>query len=110
MMDTIIYRKVDKLVAGHVFPRKTAEQTEHAVTVEIGNVCQSELGGIPSDYDTIEVEQALKPGFEAVINDANQVEFIEDPRVLAQQQVRESANSKLVALCFTDEEIEALRG
>ena len=109
-MDTIIYRKVDKLVAGHVFPRKTAEQTEHAVTVEIGNVCQSELGGMPSDYDTIEVEQALKPGFEAVINEENQVEFIEDPRVLARNQVKDSTNAKLMALGFTDEEIEALRG
>ena len=109
-MDTVVYRKSDKLVAGLVFARRTPEQDSHAITVKIDSICNSELGGIPSDYDTIEVEQALKPGFEAVINEANQVEFIEDSIAVAQQQAKESANSKLVALGFTDEEIEALRG
>ena len=106
-MDTIIYRKSDNLVAGHVFPRRTSEQTVRAITVEINNLCNSELGGIPSDYDTIEVEQAFKPGLEAIINEENQVEFIEDPVVAARNQAKISADAKLSALGFTDEEIKA---
>jgi hypothetical protein len=108
-MDTIIYRKSDNLVAGHVFSRRTTEQSEEALAVKINSICNSELGGIPDDYATIEIEQALRPGLEAIVNGANQVQFIEDPRVAAQNEVKASVNAKLAALGFTDEEIEAFR-
>ena len=40
----------------------------------------------------------------------NPVPVIEHPRLIARNQAKKSANAKLVALGFTDDEIEAFRG
>lgn len=74
-MDTIIYRKGDNLIAGYSFPRRSPEQTEEAVAVEIENICQSELGGVPDSYATVEVERALRPGHLTVVNPDGSVSF-----------------------------------
>ncbi len=66
-MDTIIFRKSDKLIAGKVFPRRTEAQTQEAILVEISNILQSELGGIASDYATVESARAPR-GFQVIVN------------------------------------------
>lgn len=106
-MDTIIYRKSDKLIAGYVFPRRTEQQTREAVIVEVNNIVNSELGGIPEDYATLEVPQSHKPGKITTINQAGGVVFIDDPAIAKKQAARASAAAKLRALGLTQEELKA---
>mgnify|MGYP003652108856 CR=1 FL=1 len=56
-MDTIIYRKSDKVLAAVVHPRRTPEATQNAVNVELQNVLMSDLGGIENNYSMIEVAE-----------------------------------------------------
>jgi hypothetical protein len=62
-LDIIIYRKSDALIAGYTFPRRTSGQTQSAVALEIYNICQSELGGVPDDYAQVQLEQSQQSGF-----------------------------------------------
>ena len=57
----VIYRKIDKLIAGHVYPRGSATATTAAIAVELTNVINSELGGVVRDYGVIEVPEEELP-------------------------------------------------
>jgi hypothetical protein len=109
-MDTIIYRKSDRLVAGISHRRRTPTQETAAVAAEIRNVCASELGGVAGDYGTVKVAQAIVPDMDIVVNQDGSVTWVDNPAVVAQRQNKESARIKLKALGLTDEEITALRG
>lgn len=71
----IIYRKSDRLIAGQVHPRRTPEASEHAVRVEIENICMSDLAGTPDDYATVEVSQAQMAGYQASVSPEGEVTF-----------------------------------
>ena len=53
----VIYRKRDKLIAGHVYPRKSEDATNAAIAEELTNVVNSELGGSHNDYGLLEVAE-----------------------------------------------------
>lgn len=101
----LLYRKTDRAIVGHVFPRRTEKDDIRALSVELENILNSELGGKAGDYDYLEVpESVLAPGLELQINEDLQVVTRE-----SQQTVdRRSAINKLRALGLTDAEISAI--
>jgi hypothetical protein len=85
-METIIYRKVDKLVVGHSFPRKTAEQTENAVVAEIISITNSELGGEYDDYAYIETESIDLTKDITILDDLT-IEYSDPPAIVAKREL-----------------------
>ena len=78
-MDTIVFHKTTRRIASYVYPRRTAAATATAVRTEVDNVCKSELGGIASDYATVEVPESRKPGMTTIINPDGTVGFVPIP-------------------------------
>lgn len=74
-MDTLIYQKGTRIIAGSVSHRKTEAQTRVAIADWVTGICQSELGGTPDDYVAVEVEQAAVPGMIPSINGDGTVAF-----------------------------------
>ena len=93
-MFSIIYRKSDRLIAGHVYPRRTPEASELAVRVEITNICNGELGGSPNDYAAVENSQVMMPGHEASITTEGAVTFT--PLPASTESVQRSRISELL--------------
>jgi len=109
-MDTVIYRKADRLIAAYVYPRRTNAQTQEAVTTEINNVCQSELGGVATDYAIIQVEHARQPGFQTVISKDGTVRFTKLPPTQAQVRIDRIREILTIprSTCTTDQRAELL--
>jgi hypothetical protein len=105
-MITIFYRKTDRLVVGYAYPRKTEQQTREAVAVEASNIVQSELGGVPSDYAT--VEAIIPPGMQPVINLDNTVSF--EPKTLHTKAARLKALKDIAPADWTLDEMRELLG
>ena len=98
-----VFRKSDGVI---LYQSYTSEQAENEWTV-----CLRAEGGIADDYIRIVADIDIPSGYIATLNDAQDTVIpIEDPKLVARKQVKESANAKLATLGFTDEEIEALRG
>ena len=101
-MTTLIYRKSDKLIVGTSTPPQP-------VGVEIQNVLNSELGGDINDYGA--VEASVKADDEIwVVSEDGSVSSVANPVTVTRKSAQASAQTKLQALGFTDEEIEVLRG
>lgn len=105
-MITLIYRKSDRLLVGTSHKRRSAEQTAQAVITEIGNICVSELGGVPDDYSTVETNDMPRAGFEHVIGEGGAVSE-KRMKTTAAGAALERKTAKLLALGFTQEEIDA---
>jgi hypothetical protein len=105
-METLIYRISDGLGVGRATQRKTATQTQNAVIAEIANICNSELGGTPADYGTLEIDRALKSGVETYVSEGV-VEYRPVP-LTPIEQARENGLAKLYAIAgLTQDEIDA---
>lgn len=104
----VIFRESDKAVVGYSHDRRTQAQCEEALTVEIQNICQSELGGAPADYAWVEIDGKAS-GMVPVINDDSTVTWVTDPQVLKLEADRASAHRKLRALGLSDDEIQAFK-
>mgnify|MGYP003137277958 CR=1 FL=1 len=77
--------------------------------MEIQNVLNSELGGDINDYGA--VEASVKADDEIwVVSEDGSVSSVANPVTVTRKSAQASAQMKLQALGFTDEEIEALRG
>ena len=100
----IIYKKSDRLIVGSVFPRKDEGSTNLALSVELENILNSELGGKAEDYSFLDVDDIHRTGQDAEINDNLQVIFKPSQRSVN----RQSAVSKLKKLGLTDSEIQAI--
>ena len=85
-MQTIIYRKSDKLIAGIVHERRTSELTTAAVASELSSVLASELAGVSG----------------------GSVTWVDNPAIVAKRENKASAQAKLKALGLTDDEVAAL--
>ena len=107
-MQTIIYRKSDKLIVGIAHERRTSELTIAAVASELSSILASELAGISEDYGTVEVEQATFAGKNTVVNSDGSVTWVDTPAIVAKRKNKASAQAKLKALGLTDEEVAAL--
>ena len=107
----IIYRKRDNLIAGHVYPRRTDAAQTLALSTEIQNIVNSELGGSESDYSYIKSDSSnfVKDGFDTVLDADLNVIFIKSEAQEALDTARLSAINKLKALGLTDEEIGAIK-
>ena len=105
-MDTIIYRKADKAIVGMSHSRKTPAQEARAVLTEIDNICASECGGEPTDYATVSVERAHIPGKVPSIGVRGTVTWGDAP-MTERQAAAISKRAKMLALGFTEEEIDA---
>jgi len=103
---TLIYRKRDRLIVGASFPRSTTAQTAEAIIVEIGNICDSELGGVRNDYATVETEGIPPSGFEHVIGEDGTVST-QRKTLTASERAYQRKSKKLLALGLTQEEIDA---
>jgi len=101
MTRTVIYRKADRLIAGYVMP-------PHSVTVEIQNLCVSELGGVPGDYGAVDCPDVPK-GMELIITTDGMPELIPDIASLEKTRVRKVAIDKIKAATgLTDVELFAV--
>jgi len=105
-MITLIYRKSDRLVVGTSHKRRTTEQTAQAVITEIDNICVSELGGVPNDYGTTQVSDPPRTGYEHVIGEGGAVSE-RRAKLTAAEEAFQRKTKKLLALGFTQEEIDA---
>jgi hypothetical protein len=105
-----IYLKSTREIVGIVYRRKTADMVAEAIGVEIDNLTNSELGGVASDYES--VEGATAPdGKVPEINTDLELVFVTDPQIAVratEQANRESGQAKLKALGLTDAEVAAL--
>jgi hypothetical protein len=98
---TVIYRKSDRLIVGYVMP-------PHSVTVEIQNLCVSELGGVPGDYVAVDCPDVPK-GMELIISVDGTPELIPDRVILEKTRVRNAAIAKIKATTgLTDVELFAV--
>ena len=101
-MTTLIYKKSDKMIVGTVAPPQP-------VDLELQSILNSELGGDLDDYGT--VEASVKADDEIwIVSEDGSVSSVANPIIVARKAAQASAQMKLQALGFTDEEIEALRG
>ena len=100
----IIYKKSDRSIVGSVFPRKDESSTNRALSVELENILNSELGGKADDYSVLDADNIYRPGQVAEINENLEIIFKPSPRSVN----RESAVSKLRKLGLTDSEIQAI--
>jgi hypothetical protein len=107
-METIIYRKRDKLVVGHSFPRKTAEKTKNAVISKIIAITNSELGGEYDDYAYIETE-SIDLTKDITIRDDLTIEYSDPPAIVARHEAARTGREKLLLLGLTDDEIDELK-
>tara|TARA_Y100001963_G_scaffold152379_2_gene237092 strand:+ start:59 stop:370 length:312 start_codon:yes stop_codon:yes gene_type:complete len=100
-----IYRKSDQQIVGHVYNRKTPAMVAEAIRVEISNITHSELKGSSSDYAVIEGPEASagsgSRGIPSVVDGKIQFEPI------PVNPAKASRNAKLLALGFTQAEIDA---
>jgi hypothetical protein len=101
----IIYRKRDRAIVGHVFPRRNESEDVKALTVELENILNSDLSGMADDYGYLEVSEAvLTPGLELQITEDLKVISRESQRTIE----RKSALQKLKGLGLTDAEVAAI--
>jgi hypothetical protein len=103
---TLIYRKRDRLIVGASYPRSTTQQTGEAIIAEIGNICNSELGGVRNDYATVETEGMPLTGDEHVIDEDGTVST-QRKTLTASERAYQRKSRKLLALGLTQEEIDA---
>ena len=105
-----IYLKSTRAIVGLVYDRKTSAMTTEAVRVEIVNLTNSELGGVTSDYESVEGATAPE-GKVAEINTDLELAFVTDPQIAVkatEQANRESGRAKLHAAAgLTDAESAA---
>ena len=101
----IIYKITDGLVAGYSYIRRTEEHTISALTVEIDNICNSELGGSPSDYGVIEYNDDIPSNLTPEITEGILAWVTPEPT--ERDLLIASRNKKLAALGLTMEEITA---
>ena len=107
-MEALIYRKLDKIVAGHVYARRTPAQTWKAIKIEIENICNSELGGVAQDYAIVRGLSDCRPGECYKVDKDNSVVVIEHPKAAARRQARESLALKLKNIGLDDTDIGLL--
>ena len=105
-----IYLKSTREIVCIVYRRKTADMVAEAIRVEIDSLTNSELGGVASDYES--VEGATAPdGKVPEINTDLELVFVTDPQIAVratEQANRESGQAKLAALGLTTDEISAI--
>ena len=101
----IIYKITDGLVAGYSHIRRTEADTISALTVEIDNICKSELKGRPSDYGVIEYNDDIPANLTPEITEGILTWVTPEPT--AKELLIESRNKKLQALGLTMDEITA---
>lgn len=106
-METVIYRKSDKLVAGIVPERVGRTTRTKAIMVEIVNILNSELGGQVEDYAVVHYTER-PDGYLPVITSDGSVIF--EPDLVREDRIalRASAVRKLEALGLFPEEIAAI--
>ena len=98
-----IFRKIDSVL---LYKANSEEQYANEKVA-----CLQNEGGAENDYIYITSDIDIPRGYIPTLNEAqNEVIAIENPIRVARRQAQESANAKLVALGFTDDEIEAFRG
>ena len=97
-----IFRKSDKAI---LYITETAEQLANEKAA-----CLSNEGGVDDDYLVVEAAGPIPPGMVPILSDSNAVTFGLTPTIVARNAAQASAQTKLQALGFTDEEIKALRG
>ena len=101
-MTTLIYKKSDKMIVGTATPPQPVDG-------EVQNILNSELGGDINDYGT--VEASVKADDEIwIVSEDGSVSSVANPVTVARKAAEASAQTKLQALGFTDEEIKVLRG
>jgi len=103
----IIYRKSDRLIVGHVFPRRTDSDDIKALTVELQNIINSELGGVADDYGYLDAPgSSLTPG--------RDLRITEDLKLVSHESQytrdRRSALKKLIQLGLTEGEVQTISG
>lgn len=99
-MTTLIYKKSDKMIVGTVTPPQP-------VDLELQSILNSELGGDLDDYGTVEAPPKTSDEIWVVAEDGS-VSSVANPATVARKAAQASAQTKLQALGFTDEEIKAL--
>ena len=97
-----IFRKIDSVLLYRANSEKQYANEKVA--------CLQNEGGAENDYIYLTSDIDIPRGYIPTINEAqNEVIAIENPIRVARRQAHESANAKLTALGFTDEEIKAFR-
>ena len=106
-----IYLKSTRAIVGFVYRRKTADMVAEAIRVEIDSLTNSELGGVASDYES--VEGATAPdGKVPEINTDFELVFVTDPQIAVKAE-RQVLETKLAddSITFTEmKELMRLRG
>jgi len=97
-----IFRKSDKVILYITYTIRQLANEKAA--------CVSNEGGVDDDYLVVEAAGPIPPGMVPTLNDSNEVIFVLTPTIVARNAAQASAQTKLQALGFTDEEIKALRG
>ena len=101
----IIYRKKDRLIAGYVFARRDEKADNVALSVELENVLNSELGGKAEDYGFIVCQDDL-------LRSDHFIELDTDLKPVLHESLhskhRRAAIQKLTKLGLTEAEIRSL--
>lgn len=100
----IIYKKSDRSIVGSVFPRRDERSTHIALSVELENILNSQLGGNADDYAYIEGDELTRRDQIAEIDENLDLVFKPSQRSIE----RKRAVTKLKKLGLTDSEIEAI--
>jgi hypothetical protein len=104
----VIYRKSDRLIVGTVANRRSDDANRTALTTEINNIINSELGGRASDYRSIETNNQLITGNIWQVNEDLDLVQVRNPKAIERENQLNSAVSKLTALGLTSDEVAAL--
>ena len=106
----VIYRKRDRLIVGHVYPRKLPGAATAALSLEIQNIVNSELGGSVSDYSyiTCDANNFVQDGYDTILDDDLKVQYVRSNAQTVKDNAKSSVIVKLKTLGLTDDEIEVI--
>ena len=82
----LIYRKIDRLVVGTVTDRRTESATSTALSVELQNIINSELGGSAVDYAHTRATEPLLQGKKWSVDSQLNAVMIDNPVVIERER------------------------
>lgn len=106
-MITVIYRRLDGIIAGFVSEQIGKATRENAISQEITNIINSELGGEPTDYASVETDP-LPPGEVFFIGAFGDLDSRIHPVITARKAAKKRGLAVLKSLGLTNEELQAL--
>ena len=104
----VIYRKRDRVIVGSVTNRRNDDANQIALTTELFNIINSELGGNITDYRSIETNNILINGNIWQVNEDLDLIQVRNPKAIEREYALNSAVSKLTALGLTADEVNAI--